>query len=62
MKNVQEIRYDLTSDIATLDGESQLGLLDLGVAWSERNAQLAAELIDLSPWEDLGQWSALLLA
>lgn len=63
MKNVIEIRYDLTSDISRLDMDSQMGLLDLGVAWSERNAALAAEEpFELAPYEELSQWPCLIKA
>jgi hypothetical protein len=65
MKNVvvSEIRYDLVSDLARLDMDSQMALLDLGVAWSERNAELAAEApFELAPYEELSQWPCLIQA
>lgn len=39
---VPEVRYDLRSDIALLDGDSQLGLLDLAVVWADRNADIVS--------------------
>lgn len=46
---VPEVRYDLGSDIALLDGESQLGLLDLAFKWSEQNSALVAEAAEPFP-------------
>ena len=66
--NVPEIRYDLTSDIATLDMTSQIALLDLGQKWAEQNdelfhARMSAELdhepFELAPYAELDEWPAL---
>lgn len=56
---VLEVRYDLQSDIALLDGVSQLGLMDLSLVWAERNAKLAAEVLDLEPFE-VDTWPCLI--
>jgi hypothetical protein len=51
MKNVIEIRYDLNGNSHLLDLESQERLLELGLKWADRNAELAAEVFDLVPYE-----------
>lgn len=61
MKNVIAIRYDLTSDIARLDGESQLALIDLALVWAERNRALLDEApFELAPYAELDAWPALI--
>lgn len=48
---VEEIRYDLTSEISKLDMESQIGLLDLALEWAERNRQELDKQLDVTDEE-----------
>lgn len=52
---VEEIRYDLTSEISKLDMESQIGLLDLALEWAERNRQELDRQLDIGTCDDLDQ-------
>lgn len=50
-RSVPEIRYDLNGNSHLLDLDSQEALLTLGLKWADRNAELAAEVFDLIPYE-----------
>lgn len=61
MGNVPEIRYDLGTEADRLDLTSHEQLIGLALKWSDQNNQLAAEVLDLEPFEHPGEWRCLQL-
>lgn len=59
-RTVPEIRYDLDADTCRLDLDSHQALIERALKWSDRNAELAAEVLDLEPFEEPGEWRCLI--